>query len=308
MPSASSRWCLIESDPAVFTEMIQTVGVKGVSVEDLMMLDASLLQQYERVYGLVLLFKWQSAEQAAPLGTVVKDAPVFFAKQVIENACATLALVNTLCNYAEQVDLGPKMQQYVSFSQAMDPEMRGSLLNEFDELREAHNSFAPRAAFEREGKAPKDADAYHFVSFIYRQGHIWELDGLQDGPLQCREATDANYCEALVEVVQRRIDDIAAKDTKGAGQGISFSLMAIVDDPVAVLEKKIAALKAEEKHTAVLEEELADLQTQRRKDKEANARRRHDYSAMVVALLKSLAERGKLEKIIEAVQAKATTK
>jgi ubiquitin carboxyl-terminal hydrolase L5 len=308
MPSASSRWCLIESDPAVFTEVIQTVGVKGVSVEDLLVLDASMLQQYEHVYGLVLLFKWQSDEQAAPLGTVVKDAPVFFAKQVIENACATLAIVNTLCNYAEQVDLGPKMQQYLSFSQAMDPEMRGSLLDEFNELREAHNSFAPPAAFEAEGTAPKDADVYHFVSFIYRQGHIWELDGLQDGPLQCREATDANYREALVEVVQHRIDDIAAKDTKGSGQGISFSLMAIVDDPVVVLEKRIAALKAQEKPTAAEEEELADLQVRRKKDKEANARRRHDYNAMIVTLLKTLAERGKLEKIIEEVQAKAAAK
>lgn len=308
MPSASSRWCLIESDPAVFTEMIQTVGVKGISVEDLLMLDTAMLQQYQQVYGLVLLFKWQSAEQAAPLGTVVKDAPVFFAKQVIENACATLAIVNTLCNYAEQVELGPKMQQYLGFSQAMDPEMRGSLLDEFEELREAHNSFAPQAAFESDAKAPKDADVYHFVSFVYRQGHIWELDGLQDGPLQCREATDADYREALVEVVQRRIDDIAAKDTKGAGQGISFSLMAIVDDPVVVLEKKIAALQAEEKPSTAEAEELADLQAQRAKDKEANARRRHDYNAMIVALLKTLAERGKLEQIITDVQAKAAAK
>lgn len=308
MPSASSHWCLIESDPAVFTEMIQTVGVKGVSVEDLLMLDASMLQQYERVYGLVLLFKWQSAEQAAPLGTVMKDAPVFFAKQVIENACATLAIMNTLCNYAEHVDLGPKMQQYLSFTQGMDPEMRGSLLDDFEELREAHNSFSPPAAFEADGKGPKDGDVYHFVSFIYRQGHIWELDGLQEGPLQCREATDADYREALVEVVQRRIDDIAAKDTKGTGQGISFSLMAIVDDPVVVLEKKIAALRAEEKSTGAVEEELADLQAQRAKDTEANARRRHDYNAMIVTLLKTLAERGKLEAIIQEVQAKATAK
>ncbi|KAL7703087.1 ubiquitin carboxyl-terminal hydrolase [Lotmaria passim] len=308
MPSASSRWCLIESDPAVFTEMIQMVGVKGVSVEDLLVLDASMLQQYEHVYGLVLLFKWQSAEQAAPLGTVVRDAPVFFAKQVIENACATLAIVNTLCNYGNQIELGPKMQQYLSFSQAMDPEMRGSLLDEFDELREAHNSFVPAAAFEVEGQGPKSADVYHFVSFIYRQGHIWELDGLQEGPLQCREATDANYREALVEVVQRRIDDIAAKDTKGTGQGISFSLMAIVDDPVTALEKKIASLKKEEKPTAALEAELADLQTQRKKDKEANARRKHNYNAMIIALLKTLAERGKLEKIVEEVQAKAAAK
>ncbi|AYU79124.1 ubiquitin carboxyl-terminal hydrolase [Leishmania donovani] len=306
MPSDESRWCLIESDPAVFREIIQTVGVKGVSVEDLIMLDSSMLEQYEHVYGLVLLFKWQSSEQAPPLGTVVKDAPVFFAKQVIHNACATLAIINTLCNYSDQVELGPKVQRYLSFCQELDPEMRGSLLDSFDELREAHNSFAPHSAFTKDGPSPKDADVYHFASFVYRHGHIWELDGLQEGPLQCREATEANYREALVEVVQRRIDDIAAKDTTGAGQGISFSLMTIVDDPVTVLEKKIAALQAEEKPTTALDEELAEMLSLRKKDKEANVRRRHDYNAMIVALLKSLAERGKLEKIVAEVQAKAS--
>ncbi|KAG5477697.1 hypothetical protein LSCM1_04991 [Leishmania martiniquensis] len=306
MPTDESRWCLIESDPAVFREIIQTVGVKGVSVEDLIMLDSSMLEQYEHVYSLVLLFKWQSSEQASPLGTVVKDAPVFFAKQVIHNACATLAIMNTLCNYPEQVELGAQVQNYLNFCQDLDSEMRGSLLDSFDELREAHNSFAPRTAFENDGPAQKDADTYHFVSFVYLHGHIWELDGLQDGPLQCREATDANYREALVEVVQRRIDDIAAKDTAGAAQGISFSLMAIVDDPIAVLEKKIAVLRAEEKSAAALEEELAELRSLRKKDMEANVRRRHDYNAMIVTLLKSLAERGKLEKIVAEVQAKAT--
>lgn len=306
MPSDESRWCLIESDPAVFREIIQTVGVKGVSVEDLIMLDSSMLEQYEHVYALVLLFKWQSSEQASPLGTVVKDAPVFFAKQVIHNACATLAIMNTLCNYPDQVELGPKVQRYLSFCQELDPEMRGSLLDSFDELREAHNSFAPQSAFTKDGPSPKDADVYHFVSFVYRHGHIWELDGLQEGPLQCREATDANYREALVEVVQRRIDDIAAKDTTGAGQGISFSLMTIVVDPVTVLEKKIAALRAEEKPTTALDEELAEMLLLRKKDKEANVRRRHDYNAMIVALLKTLAERGKLEKVVAEVQAKAS--
>ncbi|AIN98674.1 ubiquitin carboxyl-terminal hydrolase, putative [Leishmania panamensis] len=306
MPSDESRWCLIESDPAVFREIVQTVGVKGVSVEDLIMLDPSILEQYEDVYSLVLLFKWQSSEQASLLGTVVKDAPVFFAKQVIHNACATLAIMNTLCNYSDQVDLGPKVQNYLSFCQDLDPEMRGSLLDSFDELREAHNSFAPRSAFEKDEPSQKNADVYHFVSFVYRHGHIWELDGLQEGPLQCREATDANYREALVEVVQRRIDDIAAKDTTGAGQGISFSLMTIVADPVTVLERNIAALRAEEKPTTALDEELAEMLLLRKKDKEANARRRHDYNAMIVTLLKSLAERGKLEKIVAEVQAKVS--
>lgn len=304
MGPKSNSWCLIESDPAVFTEIIQKIGVVGVSVEDLLMLDTSSLEKYERVYGLVLLFKWQSKDQAAPLGNVVADAPVFFARQVIDNACATLAIVNTLCNFEDAVNVGPVLQNYLGFTKGMDPEMRGSLLDNLEELKEAHNSFAPPTSFVDEGPSPEDADAFHFVSFIFRQNHIWELDGLQEGPIQCREATEATYKSALVEVAQQRIEDISAKDTKGSGQGIFFSLMAIVDDPVVNLEKEIARLKAEEKPTTMLEEELADMKASRQKDTEVNQRRRHNYDPMIVELLKALAAQGKLEAIIEEVQSK----
>ena len=96
------EWTTIESDPAVFTSLIEQIGVKGVQVEELW--DLSNLESLNRrfhLHGLIFLFKYRTdIDTTSALAVENVDAPesLFFASQVITNACATQAILGVLLN------------------------------------------------------------------------------------------------------------------------------------------------------------------------------------------------------------------
>lgn len=127
---SNDDWCTIESDPGVFTSLIESFGTKNVEFTELWSLDDDSLQQLTSpmegvedasVHGLIFLFKWQSSSRGgggggdetittAATGTdndddrsmplTGEEAPpgVFFARQTIHNACATQAILSVLFN------------------------------------------------------------------------------------------------------------------------------------------------------------------------------------------------------------------
>lgn len=83
MADAAGNWCLIESDPGVFTELIRGFGVTGVQVEELYSLEDGCFEDMKPIHGLIFLFKWRPGEDTG--GELVSDAPnVFFAQQVLK--------------------------------------------------------------------------------------------------------------------------------------------------------------------------------------------------------------------------------
>lgn len=56
MSAVVEDWLELESDPGLFTMLLENIGVKGVQVEDIYDLTEEIK---EEVFGFVFLFKWR---------------------------------------------------------------------------------------------------------------------------------------------------------------------------------------------------------------------------------------------------------
>lgn len=106
----------------------------------------------------------------------------------VPNSCATHALLSVLLNCPE-LDLGDTLNRLKSHTEGMCPENKGWAIGNTPELACAHNSHASRQAKRRSDKATgfttsrSTAEAFHFVSFVPIDGHLFELDGLKPYPM-----------------------------------------------------------------------------------------------------------------------------
>jgi len=240
----SNSWCTIESDPGVFTELIQKIGVKDVQVEELYDLDQKSLDELKPVYGLIFLFKWDKKLETKDSRPVLDqgEAPgVFFAKQEIPNACATQAIISILMNRAE-VDLGSELSDFKSFATSLPPDMRGFLIGNSPTIQKAHNSFRrPEPFVFSEKGATEDDDVYHFVGYVPVDGSLYELDGLKSGPILLGDCTPENWLERVRPAIQDRMNKYNEKE-------IRFNLLAIIKDRKTVFTGEITHLKEKKRN------------------------------------------------------------
>lgn len=244
-------WLELESDPGLFTLLLEDFGVQGVQVEEIY----DLQKQIEGpVYGFIFLFRWieerrcrrkTNTEEESFLVDEKAVNSIFFAKQVIPNSCATHALLSILLNN-DKVRHGKTLSKLKEFTKNMNPEDKGHAIGNMPELARAHNSHArpePRHLPEKQQgiSTVRTMEAFHFVSYVPINGHLFELDGLKPypidhGPWQENE----DWTEKFRRVISKRV---------GTGTGgepyhdIWFNLMAVVPDRRQLYEKKLNTLK-----------------------------------------------------------------
>lgn len=303
-------WCTIESDPGVFSELIQAFGASGAKVEECYAIDASTLGPLGPVYGLVFLFKHTGSAELRPGAVLAPEADdVFFANQVIGNACATQALLHVLLN--SPVDLGPILSNFKSFTMDFPPDIRGNALHDSPEIRTAHNSFArPEPFFIDDKSSKKGGEAFHFVAYVPVNGKVYELDGLRPAPICLGSfGPGEDWATLACSEIVRRVEGYTGE--------IRFNLLAVCKDVRSQLQAQIAELAAAPASGDValdveLRERLSDARANLASETEKfaryrveNVRRKHNYIPLVVALFKQLARDKALLPLHDAAKGRA---
>jgi ubiquitin carboxyl-terminal hydrolase L5 len=278
-----------------------------------------------KVYGLIFLFKWvgkQQQEHAASKKPVADDEippNLFFAHQVTTNACATQAILSVVLNAGLEPEiLGSTLSDFHSFTSSFPPSLKGEAISSSQEIKTAHNAFGRQDAFLQEGKvhAPsEDDEAFHFVAYVPQNSAVYELDGLQKGPIvvgsvdETMNDTDSdNNDNAWLSIARAAIQERMI----AGGDHVKFNLMAVIQDKRVKLQQDLEGLQhkqeagagsnGESTPSAVYAETetiaaLGAENSKREQWKVENQRRRHNYVPLCMQLLKELAAAGNLPKL-----------
>ena len=232
------------------------------------------------MHGVIFLFKYptggdqnKSSSHGRPeSGTYDYDAAqtLFFARQTIQNACGTQALLSVLLNRdGRQVDVGAALTEFKTFAEGLPSDIRGEALSNSELIRDVHNSFARSSPFidETQRTATEDDDVYHFIAYTPINGQLYELDGLQPAPITHGPCSMDEFPDKVIPVLRERIERYPAEE-------IRFNLMAVVGD---------LRIKARE----IGDQQWLEKEEQKRLVwRRENALRRHNFVGLVGEVLK----------------------
>ncbi|KAL5460563.1 hypothetical protein EMCRGX_G034015 [Ephydatia muelleri] len=205
------KWLPLEANPEVMNKYVSNLGMKlDYSFTDVLGLDSDLLAMVPQPCIAILLLYPVTAKDEEVEGekSGVISPNLYFMKQTVDNACGTIGLIHALGNCQDQLTFGEGsfLKGFFEKTKNMNPDERALALEMENAISEAHES----SAQEGDSATPNRDDRVdlHFICFVQKDGHIYELDGTKPSPVNHGPSSSESFLQDAARVCQ----EFMAKD------------------------------------------------------------------------------------------------
>lgn len=149
-------------------------------------------------------FRDQQFEDIKTKGQTISPN-LFYMKQVVENACGTVALIHAVANGQEHLHLKDGfLKQFLEQAKDLSASQRGELLEKAEDIINLHKSIAQCG--QTEAPEPECPVNYHFVAFTQKDGCMYELDGRKECPINHGPISDSEFLQKSAQVCKKYIE------------------------------------------------------------------------------------------------------
>lgn len=201
------EWIPMESNPEVMNSFLRRVGVKPhLNVVDVLGFDEELLSMIEgKVEGVLLCYPIKGLGPQE--GCLDEETDLYFMRQTIRNACATMAIIHLVANKCSDDDFEPNssIKQFIGESKQLKPEVKASKFENCDTIASAHESSSNEG--QTEAPAASESVEYHFISIINHKNHVYEMDGRKKGPIRHQATSQDRFVMDAIELVKKFVGE-----------------------------------------------------------------------------------------------------
>lgn len=188
------RWLPLESNPEVMTNFLVDIGMSAEwSVVDLIGIDDDVLGFVPQPVAAVILLYPPSVHDSDEDGDPSCNETVCFMKQVIRNACGTIALLHGVGNNLDKIQLrdNSPLKIYFEAVESMSPLDKGVELSKNSDIRQSHELHAMQGQTTTPNLDEKVEN--HFVALVERNGRIYLLNGSKSGPVDHGPSSEETF-------------------------------------------------------------------------------------------------------------------
>ncbi|XP_065828922.1 ubiquitin carboxyl-terminal hydrolase isozyme L3-like isoform X2 [Oscarella lobularis] len=205
------HWIPLESNPEVVNKFVFGMGMKpSWQFHDVFGLDPDLLAMIPQpACALMLLFpvnekhRQHKSDEDERLKKEEQHVSknVYFMKQNIGNACGTIGVLHAIANNQDVLDFDDGyLKTFLAKTKDMSAEKRAEYLETDESISDAHEA----SAQEGQTAAPQRDESVdlHFIAFVHKDGHIYELDGTKSFPINHGKSSSETFLKDAAKVCQ----------------------------------------------------------------------------------------------------------